>query len=274
MNLCHAALLLPALLLGQGSSDWDKPFPPHKVAGNLYYVGTRGLSSYLITTPQGHILINSSFERTVPTIRKAVEELGFKFSDIKILLTSHAHDDHAAGTALVKELTGAKIMVMQGDENVVENGGRDWKPCKVDRVLKDRDEVKLGGATLTALLTPGHTPGCTTWTMKVREQNKDLFAVIVGSPNVNPGYQLVNNTKYPTIAEDFAKSFNAWKALKADIFLGAHGDYYGLAGKYEKLKKGGVGNPFVDPDGYKAYIAEREQAYLKTLAQQKQAAGK
>ena len=275
-------LLIPAALFAQGNADWDKPFPPHKVAGNIYYVGSEGLSSYLITTPQGHILINSSFERTVPIIRKAVEALGFKFSDVKILLTSHAHGDHAEGTALIKELTGAKIMVMQGDEGIVESGGqgdfqytnKNWKPCKVDRVLKDRDEVKLGGTTLVARLTPGHTRGCTTWTMKVREQDKELLAVVVGSPNVNPGYQLVGNVKYPAIAEDYARAFKIWKELKADIFLGAHGAYYDMAAKYEKLKNGGAGNPFIDPEGYRAYIADREKAYLETLAKQKLGAGK
>ena len=281
-HLIPLGLAAPALLLfAQGNNDWDTPFPPHKVAGNVYYVGSQGLASYLVTTPQGHILINSSFERTVPLIRKSVEGLGFKFTDIKILLTSHAHGDHAEGTALIKELTAAKIMVMQGDEGIIESGGqgdfqytnKDWKPCKVDQVLKDGEQVKLGGATLTARHTPGHTRGCTTWTMKVRDQGKELLAVIVGSPNVNPGYQLVNNAKYPAIADDYAKSFQIWKSLEADIFLGAHGNYYGMLEKVEKLKKGGAGNPFIDPDGYRSYIAEREQAYLATLAKQKQAAG-
>ena len=280
--LLAAALAIPTIAFAQANTDWDTPFPPHKVAGNIYYVGSQGLATYLIATPQGHILINASFERTVPLIRKAVESLGFKFSDVKILLTSHAHGDHAEGTALVKELTGAKIMVMQGDEGIIESGGqgdfqytnKGWKACKVDRVLKDGDEVKLGGATLTARHTPGHTRGCTTWTMKVREQGRELLAVIVGSPNVNPGYQLVNNPKYPAIAEDYAKSFQIWKQLQADIFLGAHGNYYGMLDKYEKLKKGGAGNPFIDPEGYRGYIAEREQAYLNTLAKQKQAAAK
>jgi metallo-beta-lactamase class B len=276
-------LLIPAALFAQRNADWDKPFPPHKVAGNIYYVGSEGLSSYLITTPQGHILINSSFERTVPLIRKAVEVLGFKFSDVKILLTSHAHGDHAEGTALIKELTGAKIMVMQGDEGIVESGGqgdfqytgKNWKPCKVDRVLKDGDEVKLGGSTLVARHTPGHTRGCTTWTTKVRDQGKELLAVVVGSPNVNPGYQLVGNVKYPAIAEDYARSFRIWNELKADIFLGAHGAYYDMPAKYEKLKKGEAGNPFIDPHGYRAYIADREKAYQETLAkQQKMGAGK
>ena len=270
-------LALPTLLFAQSNNDWDTPFPPHKVAGNLYYVGSQGLSSYLLATPQGHILINASFDRTVPLIRKAVERLGFKFTDVKILLTSHAHNDHAEGTALVKELTAARVMVMQGDEGIIESGGqgdfqytnKGWKPSKVDRVLKDGDEVMLGGTTLTARHTPGHTRGCTTWTMKVRDQGRELLAVVVGSPNVNPGYQLVNNAKYPGMAEDFAKSFAIWKSLKADIFLGAHGLYYGMLEKHEKLKKGGAGNPFIDPDGYRAYIADREKAYLENLAEQK-----
>lgn len=280
MHVRSLALFIPAILFGQ--SDWDRPFPAHKVAGNLYYVGSEGLASYLIATPEGHILINSSFDRTVPLIRKSVESLGFKFSDVKILLTSHAHGDHAEGTALVKELTGAKIMVMQGDEGIIESGGQGdfqytntgWKPCKVDRVLKDGDEVKLGGATLTARHTPGHTRGCTTWTTKVRDQGRELLAVIVGSPNVNPGYQLVNNSKYPSIAEDYARSFQIWKSLRADIFLGAHGNYYGMLEKYAKLEQSGAGNPFIDSEGYKSYIAERETAYMNTLAKQKQDAAK
>lgn len=261
-------------------SDWDEPFPPHKVAGNLYYVGSRGLSSYLVTTPQGHILINASFDRTVPLIRTAVEKLGFKFSDIKILLTSHAHNDHAEGTALVKELTGAKVMVMTGDEGIIESGGqgdfiytnKDWKPCKVDRVLKDGDTVKLGGSTLTARHTPGHTRGCTTWTMKVRgDDAKELLAVIVGSPNVNSGYQLLNNPKYPNMAADFARAFKIWKELPADLFLGAHGAYYDMEDKYKKLGPGKP-NPFIDRAGYQAYIADREKAYLDKLEAQKRGA--
>ncbi len=261
-------------------SDWDEPFPPHKVAGNLYYVGSRGLSSYLVTTPQGHILINASFDRTVPLIRTAVEKLGFKFSDVKILLTSHAHGDHAEGTALVKELTGAKVMVMTGDEGIIESGGqgdfiytnKDWKPCKVDRVLKDGDTVKLGGSTLTARHTPGHTRGCTTWTMKVRgDDQKELLAVIVGSPNVNSGYQLLNNPKYPAMADDFARAFKIWKDLPADLFLGAHGAYYDMEEKFKKLGPGKP-NPFIDRAGYQAYIADREKAYLDKLEAQKRGA--
>src|SRR5215213_10042926 len=194
-------------------NDWTEPFPAFRIAGNLYYVGSKGLANYLITTPEGHILINSDMEANVPLIKASIESLGFKFSDVKILLISHAHYDHCGGSAMIKRLTGAKYMVMDGDVEVVESGGKSdfqygndptalYPAAKVDRVLHDGDEVKLGGATLMARLTPGHTKGCTTWTMKVNDGSKLRDVVIIGSPNVNPGYKLVNNTVYPRITED------------------------------------------------------------------------
>jgi metallo-beta-lactamase class B len=272
-RLIPAVLLCAAVLPAQ--SDWNEPFPPHRIADNLYYVGSKGLSSYLITTGEGDILINSSFERTVPIIRANIEKLGFQFTDVKILLGSHAHSDHMEGNALVKKLTGAQVYVMAGDDQVIANGGAGqylykarWPACKVDRVLHDGDKVTLGDATLTARLTPGHTRGCTTWTMEATDGGKTYHVVIVGSPNVNEGYQLVNNADYPEIAADFARTFQVLKSLPCEIFLGAHGTYYGMEEKYKRLKAGGV-NPFVDPAGCKAYIAEREKFYLDTLAKQK-----
>lgn len=268
LALLASAVLLPA------QNDWNDPFPPHRIADHLYYVGSKGLSTYLITTSKGHILINSSFERTVPLIRASVEKLGYKFSDVKILLGSHAHNDHMEGNALVKELTGAQVYVMRGDDQVIRDGGKGqnlykdtWKPCKVDRVLNDGDTVTLGEATLTAHLTPGHTRGCTTWTMQAKDAGKTLDVVIVGSPNANTGYRLVNNKDYPEIADDFARTFRVLKALHCDIFLGAHSSYYDMEAKYPRLKPGGS-NPFVDPEGYRAYIEERQKAYLKTLREQ------
>lgn len=256
-------------------SDWNQPFPPHKVIGNLYYVGTSGLSSYLITTPEGHILINSSYVDSVPVIRAAVEKLGFKFIDIKILLISHAHDDHTAGSALVKQLTGAKFMVMDADVPVVESGGRGdfqytsrWPAAKVDRVLHDGDTVALGGSVLTAHLTAGHTKGCTTWTLKVPDGGKSYDVVIVGSPNVNTGFKLVNNARYPQIADDYARSFGVWKSLPCDVFLGAHGNYYGMQEKYRKLQAGAA-NPFIDPAGYRSYIEERQRTFESQLREQR-----
>ncbi len=266
-------------LYAQANNDWTEPFPPFKIAGNLYYVGSKGLANYLITTPQGHILINSDLEENVPLIQASVEKLGFKFTDIKILLISHAHWDHNAASDTIKKLTGAKYMVMEADVSVVESGGKTdfqygnvpsslYAPTKVDRVLHDGDEIRLGGAVLTAHLTPGHTRGCTTWTMKVQEAGKSYAVVIVGSPNVNPGYRLVNNMPYPQIAADFEKMFRVLKSLPCDIFLGAHGSYFDLESKYARLKQGAI-PPFVDPDGYQKYVAERERAFKTELAKQR-----
>ena len=259
-------------------NDWTEPFPAFRIAGNLYYVGSKGLASYLITTPEGHILINSDMEANVPLIRASMESLGFKFSDIKILLISHAHWDHCAASATIKRLTGAKYMVMEGDVDVVESGGKTdfqyrndpttlFAPAKVDRILRDGDQVKLGGATLTARLTPGHTKGCTTWTMKVSDGSKTRDVVIVGSPNVNPGYKLVGNTDYPRMAEDFEKTFRVLKSLSCDYFLGAHGSYFDLEAKYAQWKAGNA-TVFIDPAGYKSFVADREQAFRSELKKQ------
>src|SRR5436853_3070518 len=224
---------LAALAAGQGPADWHEPFPAHKVIGNVYYVGSKDLATYLITTPEGHILINSGFDRTVPLIQRSVESLRFKMTDDKNLLASHAHSDHVAGHARLQKLTGARVFVMRGDDQVIASGGKGqylypadrWDPCKVDRVLKDRDEVQLGGVTLVARLTPGHTRGCTTWTWHVEEGGKKYDVVVLGSPNVNPGYELVDNKDYPEIADDFARTFDLLKNLPCDVFLGAHGAY-------------------------------------------------
>src|ERR1700689_4244590 len=251
-------LLLAPRLNAQTNPDWITPIAPFRIAGNLYYVGGKDLASYLIVTPKGDILINSSLETSVPMIRSSVEQLGFKFNDIKVLLISHAHFDHDAGSAeLIKE-TGAAYMVMDGDVPVVESGGatdfayaKDTYPkAKVNRVLHDGDEVKLGGTVLVAHKTAGHTRGCTTWTMQVREAGKTYNAVIVGSPNVNPGYKLVNNAAYPEIADDYARGFRVLKSLPCDVFLGAHGSYYGMEAKYAQLSAGGT-NPYLDPEGYR-----------------------
>jgi metallo-beta-lactamase class B len=280
------ALLILAAIAGpaqaQGNAEWTEPFPPFHIAGNLYYVGSKGLANYLIATPQGNILINSDLEANVPLIRASMEKLGFKFSDIKILLISHAHWDHDAGSALIKRLTGAKYMVMDADVPVVESGGKSdfnygtdtaalYPATRVDRILHDGDEVRLGGAVLVAHLTPGHTKGCTTWTMKVNEGGKSYNVVIVGSPNVNSGYKLVRNALYPQIAEDYARGFRVLKSLPVDYFLGAHGAYFDMEAKYARMKDGAP-SPFIDPNGYKTYVTEREQAFQKALAKQKAAA--
>ncbi|OLB87491.1 MAG: subclass B3 metallo-beta-lactamase [Acidobacteria bacterium 13_2_20CM_2_57_6] len=276
------ALPLANSAFAQGSPDWTEPFPSFHIAGNLYYVGSKGLANYLLTTPQGNILINSDLESNVPMIEASIEKLGFKFKDTKVLLISHAHWDHDAGSAKVKEMTGASYMVMDADVPVVESGGKAdfqygsspgflYPPTKVDRLLHDRDEVRLGGAVLVAHLTPGHTKGCTTWTMKVTEGGNTYNVVIIGSPNVNPGYKLIRNSNYPQIAEDYERMWSVLKSLPCDIFLGAHGGYFGLEEKYPLMKKGGA-NPFIDPSGYKKFVAQKEQEFRTEFAKQTLAA--
>jgi metallo-beta-lactamase class B len=260
---------------------WSTPFPPFRIAGNLYYVGSADLASYLITTPKGLILINSNLTSSPALIRKSVESLGFRFSDIKILLISHAHFDHCAGSAEIIRVTGAKYEVMNGDVSVVESGGKSdfaygaekdmrFPPAHVDRVLHDGETVQLGGTVLTAHLTAGHTRGTTTWTLDEREGGRLLHVVIVGSPNVNSGYKLVGNTAYLKIAADYKQQFEVLRALPCDIFLGAHGSYFDMMEKYARWKAGDK-DAFIDPAGYKAYVADREQAFEAELQRQRTA---
>jgi metallo-beta-lactamase class B len=272
------AMPLAGNAFAQSSPDWTAPFPPFRIADSFYYVGSKGLASFLVTTLHGNILINSDLEANVPMIEASIEKLGFKFKDTKILLISHAHWDHDAGSAKIKEMTGASYMVMDADVSVVESGGKTdfqygnrpdslYRPTRVDRVLHDGDEVTLGGTVLVAHLTPGHTKGCTTWTMQVTDGGKTYNVVIVGSPNVNPGYKLIHNQNYPQIAEDYEHMWRVLKSLPCDIFLGAHGSYFGLEEKYALLKDGGK-NPFLDPGGYKSFIAQKEQDFRAELAEQ------
>lgn len=278
-------ILITGLAWGQAAKQWtlqelfqrnigsremqDTAFPPHKIAGNLYYVGTQSLGSFLITTPEGHILINSDYERNVPTIRGSVEKLGFKFTDIKIVLGSHAHGDHMEGDALVKELTGAQVMAMAEDVPALQRIMPGGKAHPIDRTLHDGDTVTLGGMTLTAHLTPGHTKGCTTWTFKIADDGKTYDVVVIGSVGVNPGFQLVNNAQNPTIADEYKQAFKVLRSLHADIPLGSHPAMYNLDAKYPKLGKGP--NPFVDPAGYKAELDIVEDVFNRTLAEQSKA---
>jgi len=283
-----AALLAVSALVGapraQAPSDWTEPVPPFAIADNLYYVGSQGLASYLVTTSAGHVLINSSLVESVLLLRASVEQLGFEFDDIEILLVSHAHWDHCAGSAPLVEATGARLMVMDGDAAVVGSGGQlDFQyggdpsalypPAKVDRVLRDRDEVELGEAVLVAHRTPGHTKGCTTWTLKARslaDPAKLLDVVIVGSPNVNPGYRLVNNPVYWEMAADFRRGFQRLDSLPCDVFLGAHGSYFDLDGKRGQLAAGAA-DALVDPAGYVRFVEERQRAFEDELSRQLEA---
>jgi metallo-beta-lactamase class B len=219
--------------------DQTTAFPPHKIAGNIYYVGTRTLSSFLITTPAGHILINSTYERNVRTIEKSVTQLGFKFSDIKILLGTHAHGDHQEGDALVKELTGAQVMAMREDVPALEAIKPGGKTHPIDRMLRDGEEVILGGTTLVAHLTAGHTRGCTTWTMKAQEGGKDLNVVFACSYR-SPASVTTD------IENEFNRTFKVIRSLPCDVPLGDHPAQYNMAAKYARMKPGAP-NPFIDP---------------------------
>ena len=270
------SLILAWVVCAQGPAR--ESFPAHRVIDNVYYVGSKDLASYLIVTPEGHILINSGYEETVPLIRKSIESLGFKMSDVKILLASHAHGDHVAGHALMKEITGAKVFVMQGDDDVIASGGKGqyfyvnsrWKPCPVDRVLEDGDKVELGGTVLVAKRTPGHTRGCTTWVWKAKDgSGKPREVVVIGSPNVNPGFRLVDNKDYPEIADDFAKTFKILKSLPCDVFLGAHGGYYGMIEKHARIKSAGDENPFIDSEGYRQFVEKKDNDFRENLAKQR-----
>jgi metallo-beta-lactamase class B len=247
-------------------------FPPHKVIGNIYYVGTKSLAVFLIVTPQGNILINSTYERNVPAIQKSIEQLGFKLSDTKMLLGSHAHGDHQEADAMVKALTGAQVVVMAEDVPALEAMKPGGKPHPIDRVVHDGDTVSLGGTTLTAHLTPGHTRGCTTWTLKAQEGGRTYDVVIIGSFGTNPGFQLVNNPQVPDIAGEFERTFKVARSLPCDVPLGSHPGMYNLAEKFPKIGKGP--NPFIDPQGYRTEVDIDEAMFRAVLAEQKTAAPK
>lgn len=248
--------------------DQDTPFTPHKIVGNLYYVGTRSLASFLLTTPQGHILINSDYERNVPAVRQSIEALGFKYTDIKMLLGSHAHADHMEGDALVKQLSGAQVMAMAEDVPALQAmTGPNKRPHPIDRVLHDGEKVELGGMTLVAHLTPGHTRGCTTWTFDVADGGKKYGVLIIGSVGVNPGMKLIGNDSYPTIVQDFQRSFAFLRSQHPDIPLGSHPGMYNMNEKFAKLGSGRP-NPYIDPAGYVAELDIVEGVFKSVLAQQ------
>ncbi|MDB6053263.1 MAG: Metallo-beta-lactamase precursor [Verrucomicrobiales bacterium] len=252
---------------------WNRPMKPFAVVSNIYYVGAVGVSSFLITTPKGHILLDTGFDSTVPIIRENMRQLGLKVEDIKILLSSHAHIDHVGGHAGMKKLTKAKIMMSRADAELFESGGMkdyfnvgSYPTARVDRILQDGDTVELGGTKLVCHLTPGHTKGCTTWTMETMTEGKVQHVLFYGSTTVPSGAPLVNNSKYPNIAEDYLASFEKLKKLPCDIFLAPHASFFGLAEKAARVEKGEKPNPFIDPAEYGEMLRKAEKSFREQLA--------
>jgi metallo-beta-lactamase class B len=258
---------------------WNRDVPPYRVIDNIYYVGSNEIAQFLITTPEGHVLIDGGFEASVPRLRGEVAALGFRFEDIRYLLVSHAHIDHAQADALVRSLTGAKVVASARDAETIAAGGKgeavydgvySWTPCPVDRVVADGDRVSLGGTTLTAHLTPGHTRGAVTWTMQIAGPGaRPLDVVVFPSANINAGVRLVGNARYPEIAADFERSFAVWKALPCDVFLGVHGAFYDMDRKRARQRAGADPNPFIDPDGYRRFVADAEARFRAALASER-----
>ncbi len=245
-------------------ADQTTQFPPHKIVGNIYYVGTKTLSSFLIVTPQGNILLDSTYERNVPVIQKSVEQLGFKFSDVKILLGNHAHGDHQEGDALVKQMTGAQVIAMAEDVPALQAMKPGGKEHPIDKVIHDGDKVTLGGVTLVAHLTPGHTRGCTSWTTTAQDGGR-TYNVLFGCSLRPPA------TITPPIAEEFNRSFKLVRTLPCDIQLGDHGAQYNMQVKYAKLKPGAP-NPFVDPANCMVEADVEEAMFHAIMAEQQSAA--
>ena len=249
---------------------WNDPFPAHKVMDNLYYVGTAQLGSFLITTPEGHILVTSNYETSVPVIKASVESLGFDFSDIKILISGHAHPDHIEGDALVKQMTGAEVVVGRLELPYVqafETPGGKQQP--VDRIIDAGDTVSLGGTTLTAHVQAGHTNGCLAWSMDLEENGRTYYGFIECSLN-GQFLRYVDNAEYPEIASDIQQTYRNAKEIPAEVWVSSHGVFYGLNEKYETLVNSTPGdpNPFYDPEGYKTHVEEFEQIFLNTLIRQ------
>lgn len=255
--------------------EWNRPEEPFRVIGNVYYVGTGELGAYLVTTGDGHILVDGGMRESAPLIEASIARLGFKVSDIRYLLTTQAHFDHVGSMAELARKSGGRVLVMEGDAELVERGGRgdylfgdsaQFEPVKVARVLKDGDVVHLGDVTLEAHLTPGHTRGCTTWTTRVEDGGTSYVVVFAGSTTVNPRAHLVRDPSYPGIRADYERTFRIQHGMHPDVFLAAHTGMFGFEEKRRRLAAGAAPNPFVDPEGFAAFVTRSEQRFQELVA--------
>lgn len=267
----------------QDNPDWTRPFPPFRIIGNIYWVGSYDLSTYLITGPQGHILINTGIGDTAQQIKKSVEQLGFKLSDVRILTATHAHWDHVAGIAELKKMTGAALVVSEPEKSLIESGGKtdfrfgdtasSWfAPATVDRTFKDGEAITLGPTRLTAHLHPGHTKGATSFTTDVQENGRTYRVIVANMGSINPGVKVTGMPSYPDIQRDYARTFAAQKAMKIDVFLASHASQFRLHAKY---KPGDAYSPdrFVDPAGFLEAVTRLEKAYLEQVRKEQQGGG-
>ena len=273
--------LIPGFSAAADVADWNKPSEAFRIVGPVHYVGTNELGAYLIRTSDGLILVDGGLPESAPLIEKSIRSLGSDPKDIKILLTTQAHFDHVGSMGHFQKLSGARVEVMDGDVPVLESGGKAdylfggsgsrylYDPVKVTRTLKDGDTVTLGGVTLTARRTPGHTPGSTTWLTTVKDGARSYQVVFAGSTSINPGTRLVKDPSYPGIAEDFAHSFEVLESLTPDVFLAAHTGFFALDDKRARLKKDGGENPFVDLAAYREHVAAKKRAFLEEVARQR-----
>jgi metallo-beta-lactamase class B len=255
---------------------WNHEVAPFRIVGNaqhaIHYVGTSDMALFLLTTPAGHVLVDSGFAASVPRLRAGIERLGYHFGDIKVLLASHAHLDHVQGHARVRAETGSRVLVSRLDAPAIRSGGQGdptplgawtWPPCPVDEEIEDGHQVSLGGLTLTARLTPGHTRGATTWTTTLTDaaEGRPLRVVFFPSGNVNLGVRLVREPTWPGIADDYARSFGFWQGLPCDVFLGAHAQFFDAHRKQKRLAAGERPNPFIDPEGYRRVVEQQRAAF-------------
>jgi metallo-beta-lactamase class B len=279
IGLVAVALFPVPAASGQGNADWTRPFPAFKLLGNIYWVGSYDLSTYLITTPQGHFLINTGVGDTAEKIKASVEQLGFRMSDVKILTATHGHWDHVAGMADLKKMTGAALVVSEPEKVLFESGGKadfrfgdtpsaQFEVVKVDRTFKDGETLTLGKTTLTAHLHPGHTKGATSFTTQIRENGRIYRVVIANMGSINPGVTVTGMASYPGIQQDYARTFATQQAMKIDVFLASHASQFGMHSKY---KPGDAYNPdrFVDPDGYLQAVRQLEKAYVDQVARER-----